>query len=132
MAELERALAALAAAEHAEAATPAAAPSAASAAAGCIMVPGSACAAAAAAAEGMVLYKLFKVYQEAQGLFRMKDKISRFSEWPQLQVTTSSTNMSHFTNGLVHPCHALFDSPPAGSLWNCAAVKQAGASKSRP
>eukprot|EP00775_Hariotina_reticulata_P003229 gene3229-3506_t len=34
----------------------------------------------------MVLFKLFKVYQEAQGLFRLKDRASRFSEWPQLQA----------------------------------------------
>lgn len=39
-----------------------------------------------AAAEGMVLYKLFKVYREAQALYRLKDSTSRYSDWPHMSA----------------------------------------------
>jgi hypothetical protein len=90
MAELERALAALSALQ-----TP----------------PGTADTAAAeeadepstlAAAEGMVLYRLFKVYKEAQALYRLKDSSSRYSDWPHMSADLLS---------MVEP-----DQPPAAKL----------------
>ena len=41
----------------------------------------------ASAAAGMVLFKLFVVYREAQRVFMLKDATSRYSEWPYLQVS---------------------------------------------
>jgi hypothetical protein len=32
----------------------------------------------------MVLYQLFKVYREAQALYRLKDSSSRYSDWPHM------------------------------------------------
>jgi hypothetical protein len=74
MAELERALAAL----EAVSSSPDAAAAAAGHAAGTT--------AAVAAAQGMVLYKLFKVYREAQALYRLKDSSSRYSDWPHMSA----------------------------------------------
>lgn len=71
MAELERALAALAAAEQTHLQEPrlqGAAPN------------------GVARAEGVVLYKLFKVYREAQALYRLKDSNSRYSDWPHMSA----------------------------------------------
>lgn len=70
MAELERALAALDALQTSS--TVAAAPAATQQ--------------SIAAAEGMVLYKLFKVYREAQGLYRLKDSSSKYSDWPHMSA----------------------------------------------
>lgn len=77
MAELERALSALNALEHVGGSSTLAVRSAAAAAG-----TGQ----PAAAAEGMVLYKLYKVYREAQGLYRLKDSTSRYSDWPHLSA----------------------------------------------
>lgn len=89
MAELERALAALAALQ-----TP---PSTADAA----VVPAGK-PSTVAAAEGMVLYKLFKVYREAQALYRLKDSSSRYSDWPHMSADLLS---------MVEP-----EQPPAAKL----------------
>jgi hypothetical protein len=91
MAELERALAALAVLQtpHSTADATAAAAAAAK--------PSS-----LAAAEGMVLYKLFKVYREAQALYRLKDSSSRYSDWPHMSADLLS---------MVEP-----DQPPAAKL----------------
>jgi hypothetical protein len=36
------------------------------------------------AAQGIALYKLYKVYREAQAVYRLKDATSRFSDFPHL------------------------------------------------
>lgn len=41
---------------------------------------------ACAAAEGLALYKVFRVYRDAQVVYRLKDRSSKYSEWPHLQV----------------------------------------------
>lgn len=39
-----------------------------------------------AAAEGRVLFKLYVVYCEAQAVYRLKDASSKFSDWPSLSA----------------------------------------------
>jgi len=87
MAELERALAALAALQSSQAAGSQAALSTAQhLGAGVSGEGGQKAASALAAAEGMVLYKLYKVYREMQALYRLKDSSSRYSDWPHLSA----------------------------------------------
>lgn len=50
--------------------------------------------AGASAAAGMVLFKLFVVFREAQRVFVLKDATSRYSEWPYLQVSAARAHVS--------------------------------------
>lgn len=93
MAELERALAGLAALQSSQAAagSPAVGSQAALAAAQRLGAAASGegdqkAASTLAAAEGMVLYKLYKVYREVQALYRLKDSSSKYSDWPHLSA----------------------------------------------
>lgn len=92
MAELERALAALAALQATTAPAQAAAalaptgPSLPLPGRQPVPAPGQQQQQSVSAAEGMVLYKLFKVYREAQALYHLKDSSSRYSDWPHMRA----------------------------------------------